>query len=86
MRAAFGDELQNKLGKTGWEMSPFDAVTTYWVRNPDDMRGLLADPDWTGKMGANEEGWIDTERATVMAGFETIYIQDGKIVNLDIHK
>ena len=80
MRAAFGDELVNQLDKPTWKMTGFDAMTSYWVRSPDDLRALLADPEWEEKVTGPEAEWIDMETVVVLAGFETTYVEDGDIV------
>lgn len=44
---------------------------------------MLTDPDWEGKVVAFEKDWIDTSRAETQIGWETAFLQDGKIVNVD---
>ncbi|KAK4449718.1 hypothetical protein QBC34DRAFT_463111 [Podospora aff. communis PSN243] len=80
MRAAFGDELVNQLDKPTWKMTEFDAMTSYWVRSPDDLRALLADPEWEEKVTGPEAEWIDMETVVVLTGFETTYVEGGELV------
>ncbi|KAF2136528.1 uncharacterized protein K452DRAFT_322356 [Aplosporella prunicola CBS 121167] len=67
--------------KPGWKLADYDAIISYWVRSADDMRGLLADPEWAEQVNARETEWADTVNVVTMAGFETVYIEDGQIVN-----
>ncbi|KAI1822717.1 hypothetical protein F4861DRAFT_513263 [Xylaria intraflava] len=81
MQQAFGEELHSSLGKpAGWVMADFDAVTNYWVRDPNDIRALMRDPEWAERVSAVEVGWIDPERASILVGFENVFIDDGEIL------
>lgn len=62
-------------------MSPADVTSSYWG-TPDQLRAMLSDPDWNGKVVAFEKGWIDTSRAETQIGFETDFLQDGEIINV----
>jgi hypothetical protein len=67
--------------KPGWALSDFDAVTSYWVRTPDDIRALLSDPEWAEKVSEREKHWVNTGNVVITAGWETVYLEDGQIVN-----
>lgn len=56
-------------------------TSSYWG-TPDQLRAMLSDPDWNSKVVAFEERWIDTSRAETQIGFETDFLQDGKIINV----
>lgn len=79
LRHAFAGEIE-QLQKP-WVMADYDAVTSYWVRSPDDMRCLLTDPEWQQDITGPEKEWVAAENVVVLAGFETVYLQDGKIIN-----
>ncbi|KUI61329.1 hypothetical protein VP1G_08507 [Cytospora mali] len=74
------DKLKGTL--PGWKMAPYDVSSSYWVSDPDKLRGLLTDPDWDGKVVAFEKDWIDTSKAEVQIGWENTYLEDGEIVNV----
>lgn len=81
MQQAFGRELQTSLGKPpGWVMADYDAVTNYWVRDAEDLRQLMADQEWAEKVSTDERSWVDLDRATIFAGFETVFIEEGEFV------
>lgn len=62
-------------------MAPYDVTSSYWAI-PDQLRAMLSDPDWNGKVVAFEKAWIDTSRAETQFGFETNFLQHGKVVNV----
>lgn len=66
-------------------MTQYDVTSSYWA-TPDQFRAMLTDPDWQGKVIKFEEGWIDTSRAECQIGWETTFLQDGNIVNVDEFK
>lgn len=41
---------------------------------------MITDPEWDGTVREFVEGWIDTKRVDVMAGTQTTFIEDGKVV------
>lgn len=61
-------------------MADFDVTTTYWVTDPDQLRNMLSDPEWDEQVQDVEEGWIDQDRASIQVGWETTYVDDGKII------
>ncbi|KAI0434042.1 hypothetical protein F5Y09DRAFT_20152 [Xylaria sp. FL1042] len=80
LRSAFQEDLQKFRGKQGWKMADFDVTTTYWVTDPDHLRNMLSDPEWDEQVQDVEEGWIDQDRASIQVGWETTYVDDGKII------
>lgn len=62
-------------------MAPYDVTSSYWA-TPEQLRAMLADPDWEGKVVAFERDWIDTSRESTQIGWESAFLQDGKIVNV----
>ncbi|KAI0903118.1 hypothetical protein F4823DRAFT_629663 [Ustulina deusta] len=65
----------------GWNMAPYDAVTIYWVTDPQKIRNMLNDPDWKNKVAGFEKGWISQSKVDVQVGMQTTFIEEGKIVN-----
>jgi hypothetical protein len=46
------------------------------------MQAIVTDPDFQSLI-AGDDAIIDVENATVSAGWEEVYIEDGKIVNIE---
>lgn len=61
-------------------MAPYDAASIYWTTDFQNIRNMLADPDWATKVAKSSEGWIDTKRADVQIGIQTTFIENGKAV------
>ncbi|KAI1197673.1 hypothetical protein F5X97DRAFT_301669 [Nemania serpens] len=80
LRVAFQEDLQKFRGKEGWKMAVFDATTTYWVKDPETLRNMLSDPEWDAQVQDVEDGWIDKDRASVLVGWETVSVEDGRII------
>jgi len=82
LRTFFQADLDKLKGSLpGWKMTQYDVTSSYWA-TPDQLRALLTDPNWEGKVVKFEEGWIDTSRAECQIGWESVYLQDGEIVNV----
>ncbi|KAM7193987.1 hypothetical protein V8F33_007493 [Rhypophila sp. PSN 637] len=85
--SAFKEQFQSDLDTlkggcaAGWNMAPYDAVVTYWVTDPQNVRNMLNDPDWNDKVVAFEKGWIDQTKVDVQIGTQKSFIEDGKIDN-----
>ena len=79
----FQVDLDNLKGgcAAGWNMSPHDAATIYWVKDPQNLRNMLNDPDWNNKVAVFEKGWIDQNKVDVQVGTQTTFIEDNKIIN-----
>lgn len=81
MQQAWEQELRTSMGKPpGWGMADYDITTSYWVRDPDDMRRLLEDEDWAKFVSAVEVDWVDLDRASILVGYETVFVDGGEIV------
>ncbi|KAK6207358.1 hypothetical protein LQW54_007185 [Pestalotiopsis sp. IQ-011] len=74
------DELKGGCA-TGWQMAPYDAATIYWVTDPQKIRDMLNDKIWQEKVTPFEKGWIKQNRVDVQAGYQTTFVEDGKIIN-----
>lgn len=60
-------------------MAPYDSASIYWTNDFQNIRNMLADPDWTTKVAKSSEGWLDTKRADVQIGVQTTFIDNGNI-------
>ncbi|RYP52200.1 hypothetical protein DL768_002591 [Monosporascus sp. mg162] len=78
------NEAADAVALKGWTLSDYDGSVEYWVQDVDEIKkGLMIDPDWTGKVAVLEEDIGDKHRGLVQVSFEEVYIENGKIVNLD---
>lgn len=74
--------------KTPWAVQPgfkiddHDAMISVCVRKTDDLVAIVMDPDFQALVAGDAEV-TDMERGTVTAGWEEVYVEDGKIVNVD---
>ncbi|OTA81102.1 hypothetical protein M434DRAFT_401490 [Hypoxylon sp. CO27-5] len=80
LREAFDQELKERRN-SNWKMGDFSAVSSYWVHDADDLRNVLSSSDWAEKIAGPETDWVNMGSAVVLAGFETVYLDDGKIIN-----
>ncbi|KAI1455403.1 hypothetical protein F4805DRAFT_436086 [Annulohypoxylon moriforme] len=80
LREAFDQELKERRN-TNWKMADFSAVTSYWVHDVDDLRNVLSSDEWAEKIAGPETDWVNMESAVVLAGFETVYLEHGEIIN-----
>ena len=63
-------------------MDDHDIQVSVWVRNTEDMVAIVMDPDFQALV-SDEDKMVDRERATLVAGWEEVYVEDGKIVNVE---
>ncbi|KAI1390106.1 uncharacterized protein F4822DRAFT_428449 [Hypoxylon trugodes] len=84
MRKPFEEEFHNKLQKPHWTVPDWDAATCYWVYDPDDLRALQADPEWTSRVNKMEEGWIDGKEISISIGHEIPYFENGEVKNTTV--
>ncbi|KAK7750073.1 hypothetical protein SLS62_008066 [Diatrype stigma] len=79
----FRNELGPQLDmvRPGWKISGSDVTLTYYVRDIDDLRALLGDPEYQKRGRESEEGFIDSTKGELHVGWETVYFEDGEIKN-----
>lgn len=65
----------------GWDIDDHDVEVSVWVRDIETMKNIIADPDFQA-ITATETHVIDNSRGTLRAGWEEVYIEDGKIVEV----
>lgn len=64
----------------GWDVAPYDAAVIYWTNDFHNVRNMITDPEWEGKIAKFVEGWIDVTKVDVQVGSQTTFIDDGKAV------
>ncbi|KAG6363940.1 hypothetical protein INS49_009043 [Diaporthe citri] len=64
----------------GWDIAPYDAAVIYWTTDLHNVRNMITDPEWEGSVRKFVVDWIDTTKVDVMAGTQTTFIEDGKVV------
>ncbi|KAI1808967.1 hypothetical protein F4811DRAFT_499648 [Daldinia bambusicola] len=67
--------------RPGWTLIEAHLTFTYYVRSFDEFKGIIADPDYQAKGRDVEVGWIDTSKGHVKLGWESVYIENGQVVN-----
>jgi hypothetical protein len=53
-----------------------------WVRTTEDMLAIVMDSDFQ-TLVAGDEKTSDMTKATITAGWEEVYVEHGKIVNVE---
>ncbi|KAI0142980.1 hypothetical protein GGR57DRAFT_508447 [Xylariaceae sp. FL1272] len=81
--SSFAEQFRPQLEKTrpGWTMLEPNLTLTYYVRNFEDMLQLVGDPEYQVRGLEVEVGWIDSSRGHLKVGWETTFVEDGKVVN-----
>jgi hypothetical protein len=60
-------------------MGGADATLTYYFRNINDMRALLADPEYQKRGHDSETAWIDSSKGQLRVGWEIAYVETANI-------
>lgn len=79
--AAFQAEVDKV--RPGWKVSKCDVVLEYWTYDMGNLKSLIMDPEWQERAVKDEEDWIDSSEATIHIGYDTTYLADGQILNVD---
>ncbi|PSN67736.1 hypothetical protein BS50DRAFT_675780 [Corynespora cassiicola Philippines] len=83
--SACRDMFKNKIPwavRPGWLVDDHDVQISVWIRTADDMMAIVTDPDFQSLI-AGDDDIVASDRATVVAGWEEVYVEDGKIVNVE---
>jgi hypothetical protein len=66
--------------RPGWAVDDHDIMISVWVRTTEQMAAIFMDPDFqTLVMGDTPES---QEKAHITAGWEEVFLDDGKIVDV----
>ena len=65
--------------RPGWTIDDHDIIISVWVRTTDDMLAIVMDPDFQGLV-AGEDEICDSAKAHITAGWEEVFVEDGKVV------
>jgi hypothetical protein len=82
LKKQFQEDLEKRKGGSagGWNMAPYDSASIYWTTDFQNIRNMLADPDWKANVTKSAEGWLDMEKADVQIGTQATFIENGKII------
>ncbi|ROW12543.1 hypothetical protein VMCG_00504 [Cytospora schulzeri] len=74
---------KHNISKYTLDMGGLDAVLEYWLHDLNDLKALVADPDWAAKAVEDEDKCCDLSRSRVHIGFDTPYLlESGEVINL----
>ncbi|KAJ4346819.1 uncharacterized protein N0V89_010751 [Didymosphaeria variabile] len=65
-----------------WTVDDHDFEVVFYVRSMEQLGALLADPDFQKLMG-DEADMCDPGRAELSIGWEEMFVEDGKVVNVE---
>lgn len=68
--------------RPGWVMDDHDIQISVWVRTTEQMFNVIMDPDFQALVG-EADAVIDNDKAHVVAGWVEVYVDEGKVVNID---
>ncbi|KAF2106509.1 hypothetical protein BDV96DRAFT_607380 [Lophiotrema nucula] len=75
----FRTQLPWAVRGPGWSIDDHDIFISVYVRKVDDLVKIVMDPEFQALV-AGEDDIVDGMRGTVSAGWEEVYVEDGKIV------
>ncbi|KAE8160931.1 hypothetical protein BDV40DRAFT_313403 [Aspergillus tamarii] len=68
--------------RPGWSIDDHDVSISIYVPNPETLQAIITDPEFQSLV-AGEDDILDQARARVTAGWEEVFIEDGKIVDME---
>ncbi|KAK2591240.1 hypothetical protein QQS21_011082 [Conoideocrella luteorostrata] len=83
--SAIRDLVKDKMpwiNRPGWSVDDHDVQISYWVRTLEQAHAILMDPEFQALV-QEASGYQDDDRATFAAGWVEVYVEDGKLVNMD---
>ncbi|KAF2005803.1 hypothetical protein P154DRAFT_615757 [Amniculicola lignicola CBS 123094] len=66
----------------GFNILPYDLYIEIWVRKAEDLTAMVTDPDFQALV-AEEGPKAVNDRGDWIIGWDEVYIEDGKIVNVE---
>ncbi|KAK6949358.1 hypothetical protein Daesc_009433 [Daldinia eschscholtzii] len=79
LSTAFRAELDKV--RPEWEVSGADLTIEYYLPDIYLIQNLLADPEWESKAAKDQANFVDLSKSTIHIGYETIYLENGNILN-----
>ncbi|KAL4892448.1 hypothetical protein BDV59DRAFT_202586 [Aspergillus ambiguus] len=68
--------------RPGWSIDDHDIAVSVYVPDPETLQAIITDPEFQGLV-AGEDHILGQERATVTAGREEVFVDEGKIVDIE---
>ena len=68
--------------RPGWNVDDHDIVISFYVRSLEDFFKIVTDPEFQELYGQESEV-VAQDRGTMTVGWEEVYVEDGKMVNLE---
>ncbi|GKZ24595.1 hypothetical protein AbraIFM66951_011999 [Aspergillus brasiliensis] len=68
--------------RPGWEIEDHDIMVSVYVPNAETAQAIVMDPDFQSLV-AGEDEICDQTRAKLTAGWEEVFVEDGKVVDED---
>ncbi|GJP96131.1 hypothetical protein AnigIFM63604_005791 [Aspergillus niger] len=68
--------------RPGWEIEDHDIMVSVYVPNAETAQAIVTDPDFQSLV-AGEDEICDQTRAKLTAGWEEVFVEDGKVVGED---
>lgn len=81
LRTSFTTALPS-LGKTAESSADYDGFVELLMPSLDCYEKALQDEYYKNVVGPDDQYFADMERSKIMIGWEEVYVQDGKVVNL----
>ncbi|KAB8276137.1 hypothetical protein BDV30DRAFT_235974 [Aspergillus minisclerotigenes] len=68
--------------RPGWSIDDHDVSISVYVPSPETLQAIVTDPEFQSLI-AGEDEILDQTRAHVTAGWEEVFIEDGKTVDVE---
>ncbi|KAH7125648.1 EthD domain-containing protein [Dendryphion nanum] len=67
--------------RPGWKIDDHDIVISFYVRTLEDFFKIVTDPEFQELYGGESEV-VALDKGTMTIGWEEVYVEDGKVVNV----
>ena len=67
----------------GWTLADYDGHVEFMVRSIEDLKKAVEDPEYPERVLPDEQRFLDQSSSVVTLGWEEVYVEDGKVVNID---
>ena len=78
------DIITSKLAwamQPSWVVDDFDIQFTVYLKDVEQLQPLMTDPEMMALLGKGETEMLDQEKVKVTAGWEEVFVEDGKVVD-----